>query len=177
MGIGPQTLHGARCIVHITADKDTPVGVFNSVSYSMGITVVPIEVLGSLLPVELCQTSEDVVQITCSGFRVLNAGPYADGKVPLVKDLLKYDGVTLAIYDRQGNKNDTGGPLSPILTVQNAKCTGYRTTHNAKGVSDLEITYMGIVARDENSGANDPSKASDMTDVGAIVYPIPPPTA
>jgi hypothetical protein len=170
MGVGPNTIHGARCIVRIKGedDKDLEVGVFNSVSYSIGITVIPIEVLGSLLPVELVQTGQDVVQVTCSGFRALNAGPYSDGKVPLVQDLLRYDGVTLSILDRQKAESKPA-ITQQLLVVKNAKCTGYRTTHNAKGVSDLEITYMGIVATDE--------KATDTTmkDSTAVVYPLPPP--
>jgi hypothetical protein len=170
MGIGPNTVHGARVVVHIKGedDKDYEVGIFNSVSYSIGITVVPVEVLGSLLPVELVQTGQDVVQVTCSGFRALNAGPYAQSKVPLVNDLLRYDGVTLSIFDRQ-KATDKASISQPLMVVKGAKCTGYRTTHNAKGVSDLEITYMGIVATDET--------ATDQTmkDSTAVVYPLPPP--
>lgn len=172
MGTGPNTVHGARAIVRIsdTTGTNQEVGIFNSVSYSMGITVIPVEVLGSLLPVELVQTGQDVVQVTCSGFRALNAGPYTQNKVPLVQDLLRYDGVTIAIYDRQDALTKTG-ITKAMLTVQNAKCTGYRTTHNAKGLSDLEITYMGIVATDET--ASD----SDMKDATAVVYPLPPPSS
>lgn len=172
MGIGPNTIHGARVIVRITGEnnQDQEVGVFNSCSYSMGITVVPVEVLGSIIPVELVQTGQDVVQVTCSGFRALSAGPYAQSKVPLVQDLLRYDGVTLALYDRQKATDKTS--ISQILmTVKNAKCTGYRTTHNAKGVSDLEITYMGIVATDET--ATD----TQMKDATAVVYPIATPAS
>ncbi len=169
MGSGPNTIHGARAIVHIIGEDgtDAEVGVFNSVSYSVGITVVPVEVLGSLLPVELCQTGEDVIQLTCSGFRVLNAGPYVSSKVPTVSELLRYDGVTLTIYDRQQSVGATRN-LQAIFNVKNAKCTGYRTTHNAKGLSDMEVTYMGIVGTDETA------TQSDMTDATAVVYPLPP---
>ncbi len=172
MGIGPNTVHGARVIVRIKGEDnvDQEVGIFNSVSYSMGITVVPVEVLGSLLPVELVQTGQDVIQVTCSGFRALNAGPYAASKVPLVQDLLRYDGVTLAIYDRQ--KATSKAAISQqLMVVKGAKCTGYRTTHNAKGISDLEITYMGIVATDET--ATD----TQMKDSTAVLYPIAPPAS
>jgi hypothetical protein len=178
MGIGPKTMHGARAIVSIqntSGDgKAVEVGIFNSVSYSVGITVIPIEVLGNLLPVELVQTGQDPVQVTCSGFRAVGAGPYTDGKVPTVAELLKYDGITLTIYDRQSPGSAPPQPgdrnTPALLTVTGAKCTGYRTTHNAKGVSDLEITYMGIKALDETAGPQ------AQTDVGAIVYPIATPT-
>lgn len=179
MGVGPKTMHGARAIVSIQNTsggdgKAVEVGIFNSVSYSLGITVIPIEVLGNLLPVELVQTGQDPVQVTCSGFRAVGAGPYTAGKVPTVGELLKYDGVTLTIFDRQSPGTTPPAPgdrNSPaLLTVTGAKCTGYRTTHNAKGVSDLEITYMGIVALDETADAN------AQTDVGASQYPIQSPT-
>ncbi len=171
MGIGPNTIHGARCVAHIQGEdgKDHEVGIFNSVSYSMGITVIPIEVLGSLLPVELVQTGQDTIQVTCSGFRALNAGPYVDSKVPTVAELLRYDGITLTIFDRQTATNKAG-ITKALIVVKGAKCTGYRTTHNAKGISDLEITYMGIVATDET--ATD----QQMKDATAVIYPIAPGT-
>lgn len=167
MGVGPKTVHGARCSVHIQGEDgvDHEVGIFNSVSYSIGITVIPIEVLGNLLPVELVQTGQDPIQLTCSGFRALGAGPYFEKKVPTVSELLRYDGITLMILDRIAAAGS-----EPTIKIKGAKCTGYRTTHNAKGVSDLEITYMGIVATDETANAN------AQTDVGASQYPVQSPT-
>ena len=160
MGVGPKTMHGARAIMKIlNGDVSETIGIFNSVSYSVGITVIPIEVLGNLLPVELVQTGQDPVQVTCSGFRAIGAGPFVSGKVPTVDELLRYDGITLSIYDRM----DLAGEKA-IMVVEGAKCTGYRTTHNAKGVSDLEITYMGKLVNDET--------ATSQTDEGAASYPL-----
>jgi hypothetical protein len=167
---GPNSFHGARAVVKINDQDGKPqtVGVFNSVSYSIGITVIPIEVLGSLLPVELCQTGQDAVQLTCSGFRAIGAGPYANGKAPTVSDLLRYDGVTLQIFDRQ-NANTVAEITETMFVVENAKCTGWRTTVNAKAVADLELSYMGIVGYDETG-----TKAM-QTDATAVTYPIPTP--
>lgn len=162
---GPATIHGARAIMKITATDPTTgksnpieVGVFNNVSYNVTIDVVPVNVLGSILPVELVQTGQEAVQLNCSGFRVYQNGPYANGKVPKVKDLLTYNGLQLEIQDRVTNQ--------VIMRVINAKCTGYRTTITAKGTADMEVNYMGIVLTDESAST------ADMVDVGAVKYPI-----
>jgi hypothetical protein len=171
MSGGPTTLHGARVIVGVMqADgKTSEIGVFNSCNYSVGITVTPVEVLGSFLPVELVQTSRDAIQVTCSGFRILNQGAYSQNKVPTVADLLRYDGITLTIYDRQ-KQTKPGAPIrDKIFSVIGAKCTGYRTTYSAKGIADLEITYMGIVETDETDVDG---TGSAQKDNGAVIYPI-----
>lgn len=162
---GAQVLTGARAILSIQATdpntgktQNTPCGIFNSVNWSVAIDQVPINVIGSLLPTEICTTGQEVVQINCSGFRVLNAGPYVAGLVPTVSALLNYAGITITIVDRA-----TG---TTILTANNAKCTSYRTNTVAKGTTDLEVSYMAIVATDESSSA-----PGLMTDPGAVTWP------
>lgn len=118
---GPQVLSGARALMSIIGTdpntgktQNTPVGIFNNVNWSVAIDEVPINVIGSLIPVEICQVGQEAVQINCSGFRVLNAGPYVGGLFPSVSALLNYSGITISIVDRA-----TG---TTILTVSGTFC-------------------------------------------------------
>lgn len=162
MSGGPRTFTGARAIVSIAGSDGKPVavGVFNNVSYNVSINIQPVETLGSLLPRELAQTSQDAVAVTASGFRVIKSGPYTNNLVPTVDQLLRWDGVTLTIMDRQ----PASGPQN-VLTVKDAKCTGYRSSVGAKNLADLEVSYLGIVATDETASQ------SDMTDSTAVPFP------
>ncbi len=133
-----KTLHGARCQLFIDG---AIVGLFNSVSYGVTYDAIPINVLGNFAASEILLAGMEPVSVTAGGFRVLDNGPYAAGKVPKLQDLLNVGEITLSLFDRQSGKF--------IMTVVGVKATGFSNSVSARGVMDLTVNFMGLRLSDE----------------------------
>jgi hypothetical protein len=102
-----KTVHGARALVRLTnAGTNTakPVGIWNSISFSVSYDVNPVFILGRFSAAELVTTGMEPVSITCSGYRVVDHGPMIEGGFSSVLDLLNQGDITLDIFDRQTSK-------------------------------------------------------------------------
>jgi hypothetical protein len=136
---------GARAIIKVNS---VIVGIFDSCSYSVNVGAEPIHILGRYSPAEITQTSYEAVTVSCSGFRIIGNGGHVLPKFPMLQDLLKLEGVSLTMVDRQSTDD------KPIMTVLNCIPTSYSTGANAKATSRIQITYVGTHASDEK-GAQD----------------------
>ncbi len=142
---GPQkTMTGGRAVISV---NNVAVGVFDSVSYSANIGSEPIFILGKFNPAEIAVTSQEAISLTCSGFRIVGNGPYADSAVATVGQLLALEGITITILDRQTN--------ATILKVGGVIATGYSGSYNAKATSKITVTYVGTTISDESSISQD----------------------
>jgi hypothetical protein len=145
-----QTLTGARARLYINGNL---IGVFTSASYEVNYGVSPIYILGRYNAAELVYTDMDTVTVSCSGFRVLNKGPYGSISIPKLQDLLNHQDFSLYLEDRQGHQQ--------IMTVQNVRPLGYSTSTSARGVQDLSARFMGTVVNDENNPHDDDNGATN----------------
>lgn len=155
----PKTVHGARALVYIAGvNGGKPVGIFNSVSYSLTYDVQPINVLGRYSPVELVTTAQEAVPITCTGWRVMDFGPHEAGALPRLQDLLNEEYIELAILDRQTGKR--------IAAFHQCRGTGMSGGISNRNASEVTVNYLGITMDDEGAETDDKKAASETP--GAI---------
>jgi hypothetical protein len=149
-----KVMSGARAkLGFYDGQKPTYVGIFADVSYGVTYDVQPAFILGSYNAVELDYTAMEVVHVTCTGFRVVNKGWFADAKFPALNDLMFAEYLTMDVLDRQTNLT-----VARIDYVRPASATGGFT---AKMLSTSTHTYMGLLVSDEskpdNRDSHDPS--------------------
>lgn len=169
-----QILTGARALLAVNGKS---IGLFSNCSWSIRQDKVPQFILGRYNPAEITPTAQEAVSLTLTGYRVIAvqgqppASPYqlgatgqnADGSpvngiTTLLQDLLNEEDVTVTIQDRQTGKT--------IFTATGCRPTGWSSGVAAKGVSDIRIELVGVVAYDESSpsGDDDTPSAANITD-------------
>lgn len=149
-----RTMSGARAQVALNGNI---IGTFANVSYGVNIDIAPVNVLGRFSPAELVSTGQEAISVSCTGFRVLGAGPYATMSVPKLQDLLNTETFTISIFDRQS------GPTSPIMIVTDCLSSGYSTSIAAKSLQELSVNYMGLTLSDESGTQAESPGASTLT--------------
>jgi hypothetical protein len=78
----PKTMNGARAKLGIydpSTGQTRYIGIFQNVSYGLTFQAEPVYILGKFAAAEIDYTSQDVVQITASGWRVIEHGPHVEG--------------------------------------------------------------------------------------------------
>lgn len=142
-----KVFHGARALFQIMDPLTGPkiLGIFQNVSYALTYDVSPAYVLGRYSAAELGYTAMEPVQVTATGWRVINHGPHADSKVPHLQDLLLHEYIELQVLDRQTNL--------PIAKIHSCRPTGYSETITNRQLADITVTFVGLLVDDE-SGAN-----------------------
>lgn len=151
----PKVMSGARAKLNIV-DPNTgtthAVGLFNNVSYHLTYETAPAYVLGRFAAVEVDYTSMDLIPITCSGFRVIDHGPWAECGLPKLQDLLLSEYLTLDVYDRQAAAlGDTTAPA--VAHFKNVRCTGFQTTISARALEEITVSFVAL-GMDDESGPN-----------------------
>lgn len=145
-----KTLTGNRAKIYVNGNL---VGIFDSCNYSTSLGTEGIFILGATAAREIAITSQELVSLNCSGFRVVGNGVHILPAYPKLGDLLNFQGVTITVVDRA-----TGAQiLTALACVPNNTSENY----NAKAVSKVNISYTGIRAYDE-SGDSDESDAADL---------------
>lgn len=150
----PQIFTGARAIVILNGKR---VGLFANCSWSVRQDKAPAYILGRFNPTEITSTSQEPVQLSLTGYRVVGKGPYTL-EVKALKDLLLNDNdFYVEILDRRT------GDL--IFRAEGCRCAGWSSGVAARGVSDIRLDVIGLVAWDEShaeAGDADPD-AADLT--------------
>ena len=150
-------MHGARCkigIVDSTTGQVRYVGIYNNVSYSVNYDVQPAFILGRFTAAALEFTAVEPVSVTCSGWRVVRHGAHVDGRLPSVKDLLRYDYLQIVLFDRQ--------ELVPIATIRQVRPTGYSSSLTARQLTEMTCSYLGIPGDDEDVAKDEASDAASL---------------
>jgi len=145
---GGKVITGARAQVYV---NNQLVGIFESCTVSSNLGTEPIFILGRYAADEIAITSSEIVNVNCSGFRVVGAGVHTLPAVPLVQDLLLFDPFTIAVTDRQ-----TGETIETIL---NCVPTSHNTNYNARATSKVNISYTGTIGYNEDANDNDPGSS------------------
>lgn len=145
-----KTLTGNRAKVYIDGNL---VGIFDSCNYSLNLGTEDIFILGATAAREIAITSQEVVTLNCSGFRVVGNGVYVLPKFPKLADLMNFQSFTMTVVDRA-----TG---ASVLTVLGCVPVNNGGNFNAKTTSKVQVSYKGIRSFDE-SGDSDESDAADL---------------
>lgn len=147
----PKTFHGGRAQVVVDGKI---VGLFSSVSWGGAYDVQPVFLLGRMSAAESVYTGSDVVQVTCSGFTVVDHGPFVDGAMPALQDLLTAGYIELGILDRETNKR--------IGRIHDCRAANFSRGANARSLSEMTITYIGLRVSDESVLNAEAPGASDL---------------
>jgi len=146
----PKVMSGARAKVAMV-DPNTGeakvIGLFSNVSYGVTYEVSPAFILGRYSAAEIDYTSVDVVQITCSGWRVIGHGWHTDGRVPRVQDLLLHEYLEMVIIDRQA---EALGQEPRIAKIRNVRPTSGSGGFAARQLSEATFSYVGLLVDDES---------------------------
>jgi hypothetical protein len=151
-----QILTGARAKVMI---KGKVVGLFTQCSWSIRQEKQPAYIVGRYHPAEITPTTQEPVQMTLNGYRVVDSGPYKVASATLLKQLLNEEDFTVTIIDRQTKKT--------IFQAVGCRVTGWSSGVAARGISDIRLDIVGIKGEDEfgiAQGGDDDSGASNLDD-------------
>jgi hypothetical protein len=149
-------LTGSRAKIAIAGNV---VGLFANCSWSIRQDEAPAYILGRYNPAEITPTSQEPVSISLTGYRVVDAGPYAVANATLLKDLLNEEDFDVTVIDRQSGKT--------IFTAVGCRVTGWSSGVAARGVSDIRIDVIGLKGEDEfgtANGGDDDVGASNLDD-------------
>lgn len=147
----PRVMHGARAQVII---GNKIIGMFNSISYSVGYDAPDVFILGRFSAAAIEYTAAEPVSGSLSGWRVVGAGAHAGAGLPRVQDLMNADYITLAVLDRQTNKR--------IAVIKSARLLGASSGQSARQLSELSIPFKGILMDDESGENNEGAGAGDL---------------
>ena len=145
------TMTGARAKVKVNGQY---VGVFDSCGYGGTVGAEPVHTLGRYSPNEISITSYEAVQVSCSGFRLIDQGVHVLPAAPQLQDLLNFETVQLEVEDRQSGKT--------IAIVKNCVPTNWSEQQQAKGTTRFNITYLGTVLSDESGDQDESAGASSL---------------
>lgn len=150
-GTPQKTVHGARAKVYVYDEKSPNgrlVGIWSHFGYSVSIDVQPSWILGRYTAAELSTTGVEPVSITAGGWRTVDHGVFVDAGVTNVKDLLNQLPIVMSVIDRQTGKT--------IATITGCLPTGYTQNLTARQLTELNCSYMGLLAMDESGEDTDP---------------------
>lgn len=153
----PKVMSGARAKVSIfdpATGLAKVVGIWNNFSYSVNYDVQPSFILGRFSAAELSTTGVEPVSISASGWRVVDHGPFVEGRLTNLKDLLVQEYLVLSVIDRQTGKT--------IATIHGCLPTGTSTTLSARQLQESSNSYMGLLMDDESTVNTEASSAADL---------------
>lgn len=150
----PKTVHGARAVVRI---HGVPVGIFSSFSYGLALDVQGVPILGRYSVAETVTTAAEPVRCTALGWRVVGAGPHISARFPTVQSLLFEEYIQIDILDRQTDQ--------VICVIKDVRPETYNTGVQAKQLSEVTHTFIGILLDDESVSNTEHQSAADLPPV------------
>lgn len=153
-----KVMTGPRAVLWIGSSA---IGIFNNVSYGVQYDLSPVFILGRTAAAEIDYTGMEVVQLTASGFRIMENGPFAvvdkdsgASLIPKLQDVLNYQDIVISLHDRL----ETDPTKGVIMELTNCKPQGFTSSVGARGLQEITVTFLGIHLSDESgSNAEDPT--------------------
>lgn len=157
-----QTMTGARAKLSIfdpASGQARVLGIFNNVSFGLTYDVQPAYILGRFSAAETAFTSQDLVTVNASGFRIPGAGPHIEGGIPALQNLLTHEYLELLITDRL---SEVQGGEPRVARIEQVRPVSYSSSYAARQLSDLSVTFVGILVSDESVDNAEDSTAADL---------------
>jgi len=146
-----RTMTGARAKVRVDGKI---VGIFDSCQYGANIGTEPIHLLGRYSAAEISINSYEAVQVSCSGFRIIDQGVHVLPSAPQLQDLLNFETVQLEVEDRKEGKN--------IMIVKDCVPQNWGEAQQAKGTTRFNISYVGTRLSDESGDQDESDGATQL---------------
>lgn len=135
------------------------VGIFNDVTLGVGLGATPVYILGRSSPAAIQFTHSEPITFRARAWRVIDAGPYVDGGVPKLQDLLSNPTTTATLMDRQ---LEADGRDATIGEVTGLVITGFDQTVSIRNLVEYTVSGMGILFRDESAKNAEGPGATDL---------------
>jgi len=155
-------IHGAIAKVAIYDEATQQlkvVGIYTSCTWSVSYDTHVAHVLGRSQPAAISYTGREAIRMTLTGFRVAGGSPYQVGTIPALKELMNTPGIKITIQQR-GGQNGTSAD-SNLIEVEEMFATDFSTGINARSVSDVSVSLIGITYRE-------PGTKEDGSDPGEV---------
>lgn len=156
-----QIMNGARAMIGFM-DQGTPtfIGIFNNVSYGVTYDVSPAFILGRYSAAATDYVGQEMVNISVSGYRVIDSGPHSQGggRLPTLQELLNHQYITIAIVDRKD-------PSKKIAQFNQVRPTGYSTSISARQLEEIQMTFVATHMDDETTLARGGNSEEATTQV------------
>lgn len=117
-------------------------------------TTTPAFILGRFTAASIDYTSVEPVNCTASGWRVVRHGAHVEGRVPNIKDLLNHEYIQIGVVDRQ--------TLEAVATIRDVRPTGYSSAFAARQLTQMSMSYIGIIVDDESTDNHEPSDSTQL---------------
>lgn len=153
----PKHFHGARAKCYIydaTTGLTRLVGIWNHFSYRVSYDVQASYILGRYSPAALTTTGVEPVSIDAGGWRIVDHGPFVEGRVTNLKDLLTQEYLVLKLYDRQTKEF--------VATIHGCLPTGYASGADSKALATMTLSYLGLLMDDESTQNDEASDAAQL---------------
>jgi maltoporin len=151
MGVGQKILSGARAQLIVNGKI---VGLFTNCSWGVSYDAIPSYILGRFSPAEITYAGQEAIAVQATGFRIIDNGAYVAAALPKLQDLLTHEDISLAVYDRQTNKQ--------IMLVVGVRPVSYSTDVSARAISSFSCNFLGLRSEDESGSQGEGPGASDL---------------
>jgi hypothetical protein len=156
-----QVFHGARAKVFI---QNTLVGTFSTFTWGVSYNAQDVSILGAFATQEVMITGMNSIEMTASGYRIVEEGPFsAQMRMGKLQDLLLLDDIVVTVHDRLSNKQ--------IAAIVGVKVTGFQNTVAAKSMTEITLNMRGTVLSDEEGSQGEPLSGPNGADSGAAFLP------
>lgn len=133
---------------------DQLVGLFDSIDYGGGIMLEPAFILGRSSAAEIVETGYEVVNVNLGGFRIIGQGVHVLPKFPKVQDIVNLGEFKIDVIDRQSGQ--------PVATILRCKWARYSTGFQARSLTRVNMSCMGLILQDESGDQGEGSGAADL---------------
>jgi hypothetical protein len=154
----PKIMHGARALVQVfdpLTNTTITVGTWSSFGYRVVYDVQAAFILGRYSAAALVTVGVEPVMIDAGGWRVVDHGPYVDGRLRNIKDLLNEDYLLLQVQDRQD-------PTKIVATIQGCLPTGTSAQLSERQLETSTNSYMGLLYGDESVDSQEAPDANQL---------------
>lgn len=162
--VPPPIISGARAKVGFidpATQQAEYVGIFNSVSMSVMYDIVPAYILGAYAPAALEYTGSQPVQVRASGYRAYDHGPFVDGHMPKLQDLMSTGYMVMQVLDRENGQ--------VIGKITDCLCGGFDSAITAKQLEEMTLTYVGRFFGDESTGGDSQSDPMGVDGAASVI--------
>jgi len=142
-------IHGAIAKISIwdeATNRTIVTGIFTSCAWSVSYDTHVAHTLGRHEPQAITYTGREAIRMTLTGFRVAGGSPFQILTVPALKDLMNTPGIKVTIQQRGGANGKSAD--SNLVEVGQCFATDFSTGVNARSVSDVSVSLIGIEYRE-----------------------------
>lgn len=145
------TSTGARVIFKVNGQE---VLFANALNYTVAHAHQPVDIMGQPEPAEYAETGY-TVNFTATMFRVNTRGAIAQGLRPRLEDLMRQPEITASMVDKVDN--------STLFQISRIKCTQEDFTVDARNLSQLVLSFVGIKMTESDSAAGENTEDAEQT--------------